>query len=460
MSKLQEKRKKYVDFVLYLDSKVEEKPTIEKLFPDESKNAQLKTSEKDSTLQDSTLQDSTLQDCINKMPNILAFINKISSTNKSIKTNPNKYIEPAFILLEQENSRHHFARDLFSKKNNIKIPELKIPAPIKKTKKNVQCENEIETIKDLLVLIDANPLDEAIEYNINMEGLHKIRPYLSRLENMVGMKTLKKNIVDQLLYYIQDFHLGGKGTSRGDYLHTVIYGPPGTGKTHIAKIIGKIFSKLGILKKGVFKKVTRSDLVAGYLGQTALKTRDIINECLDGVLFIDEAYALGNSEKRDSFSKECIDTLCEALSNYKENLMVIIAGYESELNECFFSYNKGLDSRFTWRFKIDAYDGKDLHKIFLKKISDYGWNTDDSLKEEWFIKHSPYFTFYGRDMEVLFSKTKIAHSRRVFCKTEEEKKNVKMQDIEKAFAMFMENDEVKKRKNDASYKQMLNTIYV
>ena len=84
-------------------------------------------------------------------------------------------------------------------------------------------------------------------------------------------------------------------------MHTVIYGPPGTGKTEIAKIIGRIFSRLGILTKGTFRKVTRADLIAGYLGQTAIKTKDVIKECLGGVLFIDEAYALGNSEKRDSF---------------------------------------------------------------------------------------------------------------------------------------------------------------
>jgi len=96
-------------------------------------------------------------------------------------------------------------------------------------------------------------------------------------------------------------------------MHAVIYGPPGTGKTEVAKIMGKIFSNLGILKNNVFKKVTRDDLVAGYLGQTAMKTKDVIKSCIGGVLFIDEAYALGNSEKRDSFAKESIDTICEAL---------------------------------------------------------------------------------------------------------------------------------------------------
>ena len=123
-------------------------------------------------------------------------------------------------------------------------------------------------------------------------------------------------------------------------MHTVIYGPPGTGKTEVAKIIGRLFSKLGVLKKNVFKKVTRADLIAGYLGQTAIKTKEVVNSAIGGVLFIDEAYALGNKEKRDIFAKECIDTF--AHYDNKDKLMVIIAGYEDELNKCFFEYNRVL----------------------------------------------------------------------------------------------------------------------
>jgi SpoVK/Ycf46/Vps4 family AAA+-type ATPase len=193
---------------------------------------------------------------------------------------------------------------------------------------------------------------------------------------MIGMKELKNNIVDQILYFVQELHKNKDST--GDFLHTVIYGPPGTGKTEIAKIMGQIYSKIGILSNGTFKKVTRSDLVAGYLGQTALKTREVIKESLGGVLFIDEAYSLGNPEKKDSFSKECIDTLCEALSDNKENLMVIIAGYEKELKDCFFSFNQGLDSRFTWRFKMDDYTHEDLYNIFLKKVSDIDWKIEET----------------------------------------------------------------------------------
>ena len=211
------------------------------------------------------------------------------------------------------------------------------PPIIKKTKVNIAAE--IECLDDILKLIKDYPLKIDIEYNINMAAIHNIKEPLLELKNMIGMKKLKNSIVDQILYFIQEFHKLSK--SSNDFMHTVIYGPPGTGKTETAKIIGKIFSKLGILSKNYFKKVTRADLIAGYLGQTALKTRDVIKESIGGVLFIDEAYALGNPEKRDSFAKECIDTLCEGLSDHKNDLMVIIAGYEDELKNCFFSYKQG-----------------------------------------------------------------------------------------------------------------------
>lgn len=237
----------------------------------------------------------------------------------------------------------------------------------------------------------------------------------------------------------------------GDFMHTVLCGPPGTGKTEVAKILGNIFSHLGILKSGTFKKVTRSDLIAGYLGQTAIKTREIINSAIGGVLFIDEAYALGNTEKRDSFSKECIDTLCEALSDHKHELMVIIAGYEKELNDCFFSYNEGLNSRFTWRYNIDNYSAIDLRRIFEKIVRDNNWKFEerDSVKDEWFKTNYDYFKYFGRDIEVFFTKTKIAHSRRIFGSSCNNVKKycLTMKDLENGFALFLQNADVKMRGN-------------
>ena len=359
--------------------------------------------------------------------------------------------------------------DFLNKDLNIKIYKVyKPPSPKEKKEENVfvpiretiDINVEINNITDILKLIDTYEYNPAIKYNIDMKALHNIKEPLEELNNMIGMTTLKNNIVDQILYFIQQLHKNKN--SSGDFLHTVIYGPPGTGKTEIAKIMGKIYSKIGILSKGTFKKVTRGDLIAGYLGQTALKTKDVIKESLGGVLFIDEAYSLGNPEKRDSFAKECIDTLCEALSDNKEDLMVIIAGYEKELKESFFAFNQGLDSRFTWRFKTDEYKEEDLYKIFCKMVKDIGWELDTNSKitVDWFKKNKDYFQFFGRDIETLLSKTKIAHSRRVFCLPETEKKKINLKDLDKGLEIFLVNDDIKNRKDEKDMKRYLyNTLY-
>jgi SpoVK/Ycf46/Vps4 family AAA+-type ATPase len=358
----------------------------------------------------------------------------------------------------------NYYKDFINKKYKYidiinKSPSKNVEQPVE-IKETISIETEINNISDILKLIETYKIDPSIKYNINMKALHDIKEPLIELNNMIGMKDLKHNIVDQILYFTQELHKSNN--LNGDFMHTVIYGPPGTGKTEIAKIIGKIYSKIGILNKGTFKKVTRSDLVAGYLGQTALKTRDVIKEALGGVLFIDEAYALGNTEKRDSFSKECIDTLCEALSDNKDNLMVIIAGYENELKDCFFNYNQGLDSRFTWRFKTDEYTGEDLHNIFLKKVNEIGWTVheDSNITSDWFTKNKEYFRFYGRDIETVLAKTKISHSRRVFCKSIEEKKKITLKDLEKGFELYLKNDDVKSRKEaEILKKQIYSSLY-
>jgi len=363
------------------------------------------------------------------------------------KLDPNMYQNPNDELKKDNNyygdcnvkSHNNFVRETIIKKNKVDI--------------NVQVNN----INDLISLINTYPDAIDTEYNINMSSLHKIKEPLIQLNNMIGMKILKESIMDQILFYIQNLHSLDK-CKGNDFMHTVIYGPPGTGKTEIAKIIGSIFAKLGILTKGTFKKVTRADLIAGYLGQTSIKTRDVIKECLGGVLFIDEAYALGNEEKRDSFSKECIDTLCEALSDNKDNLMVIVAGYEEELNNCFFNYNQGLNSRFTWRFRTDEYSGEELYKIFIKKVADSGWFLNN-INAEWFEKNKSHFKFYGRDIENLFSKTKIAHSRRVFCLEQSLKRILTINDIEKGLELYLKNEQSKDKEKEKLNK-LMSSMYV
>ena len=399
-------------------------------------------------------------------------VHGIQTKGPSPSVDPNEYMEDNLLNLNHYNKKKlQEGVNCYDLLESLNALQERINVILQKEKENVVIEEKIESINDLLRIIEKYPIKDHIEYNIDMNSLIKIKPGLLELNAMIGMKSLKENMVDQILYYLQGLHKNNSidndtlvlfsNTNSIDFLHTVIYGPPGTGKTEIAKIIGKIFSQLGVLKKGTFRKAVRSDLIAGFLGQTAIKTKEVIQDCLGGVLFIDEAYALGNPEKRDSFSKECIDTLCEAMSDHKDELMVIIAGYEYELKECFFSLNQGLDSRFTWRFKTDEYKATDLHQIFLKKVADFGWSVaSEEIKVSWFEKNLGYFKYFGRDMETLFSKTKIAHSRRVFCLPENEKRIVSLKDLEKGFEIYLKNDEVKSRKENDDMQKRISSIYV
>ena len=316
----------------------------------------------------------------------------------------------------------------------VNEPKPSVPVKISTCHIDVSVNN----ISDLLAIIDKYPFQLDTEYNIDLETLHKIKYELTSLDNMIGMETLKQSIISQLLYFIQNLHVG---TNVSDFKHTVIYGPPGTGKTEVARIIGQIYSKIGVLKKNIFKKVTRNDLIAGFLGQTAIKTKQVITDCLGGVLFIDEAYSLASNDQNDSYSKECLDILCEALSEHKDDLMVIIAGYENELNTTFFRANTGLSSRFIWRFSMQPYTIKELIKIFNKMVLDQEWTLDKDfvLTEKWFNEKKDNFSSYGLDIEALITYIKIEHGRRIYGNVNAVKKSINMDDLNSGYKQFAAN---------------------
>jgi hypothetical protein len=184
-----------------------------------------------------------------------------------------------------------------------------------------------------------------------------------------------------------------------------------------------------------------------------MKTGKVIDDCLGGVPFIDEIYSLGPSQEgnSDAYSKECINTICESLSIHKGNLMVIIAGYENEVNDCFFGANQGLLSRFIWRFNIGGYDATELMQIFCHKILENGWSYEKTITSQWFENKMDTFKGYGRDMEMLFSYTKICHSSRVFGNLSVTVKYLTCIDIENGYNLYLKNNGSGKREKEISF---------
>lgn len=296
----------------------------------------------------------------------------------------------------------------------------------------VTFDNEISTLDDLIEL--GNKFDRTKRYEFDMRKLNKMVPTMEKINNFIGMSSIKNHLVDHILFYLQseNFNMENK-----DIMHTVITGPPGVGKTEFAKVLGELYLSMGILTNNKFVKVTRADLVAKYLGQTAIKTKEKIKSCLGGVIFIDEVYSLGNRELRDSFAKEAIDTLNEHLTDMKDNLICIVAGYKDEVNDCFFAYNKGLHSRFPIRFEIEGYDYKELFQIFKQKVEKSSWKLDEKIDDTFFKNKMQYLKYFGRDIENLLTQIKRVHSRRVFSRKLEEKTVITEKDMNNGFNQFL-----------------------
>jgi DNA polymerase III delta prime subunit len=304
--------------------------------------------------------------------------------------------------------------------------------------------NEIKHITDLIDLSNKNIIKPKVKYSVDLHKLKKIVPHLEELNNMIGMEDIKKSLSHQLMYFLQGFEFK-------HMLHTIIEGPPGVGKTCLGKLLGQIYLELGCInsdvkpqdiddddgpmnikklfsnifnqeanlnqpKKFKFKIAKRSDLVGQYVGHTAVKTQKVINESFGGVLFIDEAYSLGGD---DVFSKECINTINQNLSENGDKFICIIAGYADALENSFFSQNSGLHRRFPFRYNIEKYNGDELAKILKSKIlaEKYTVETSNFNLNKFIEDNKESFPNYGGDIETYFFHIKIMHSTRVFGKS-------------------------------------------
>ena len=189
---------------------------------------------------------------------------------------------------------------------------------------------------------------------------------LEELNALVGLEKVKSEVSDLIAYQTVQRMRKQHGLFVGkNTLHMAFTGNPGTGKTTVARIVGRVYKQLGLLSKGHFLEVSRTDLIAGYQGQTALKVKDVIESIKGGVLFIDEAYSITENDHSDSYGRECLTELTKALEDYRDDLVVIVAGYTEPMNK-FFESNPGLKSRFNKFIDFTDYDENELFDIFHK----------------------------------------------------------------------------------------------
>ena len=246
-------------------------------------------------------------------------------------------------------------------------------------------------------------LDELIERLNNSIGLEKVKNEVSTLVNLVLMNNKRK-----------ERGLNAVPVS----LHLVFTGNPGTGKTMVARLLSRIYQQMGLLSKGHLIEVDRSGLVAGYVGQTALKVKEVVDQAIGGVLFIDEAYALASETGESDFGQEAINTLLKAMEDNRDDLIVIVAGYPDKMKQ-FLTSNPGLQSRFNKFIHFDDYSAYELILMIELRCLESGFNLTPEAKgclKRFFNKmnRSDYNKFgNGRGARNLFEKAVANQANRV-----------------------------------------------
>jgi SpoVK/Ycf46/Vps4 family AAA+-type ATPase len=246
---------------------------------------------------------------------------------------------------------------------------------------------------------------------------------INELDSLIGLKSVKSRIrtwASTVKLDNERIRRGVKVNTTRSY-HMIFSGNPGTGKTTVARLVANIYHSLGILSKGHLVEVTRGDLVAGYVGQTAGKTKSKVDEALGGVLFIDEAYSLAEGGQND-FGLEAITTLLQLMEEHRDNLVVIVAGYKDRMDE-FINSNPGLKSRFANNIDFEDYTGPEMLEIFMRfcNCGDKTYILTEEAKEKLSVYLDELYANRtvnfgnGRDVRNLFDDTTAKLSERLDC---------------------------------------------
>jgi SpoVK/Ycf46/Vps4 family AAA+-type ATPase len=251
---------------------------------------------------------------------------------------------------------------------------------------NNYVDNELDKLKERLK-------QQVLNNNkFNNDQIGNIDTILKELNELIGLKNLKAEINSLINFLNIQKCREAEGLSKIPItLHSVFCGSPGTGKTTVARLIGKIYKQLGILKKGHLIETDRSDIVSGYIGQTAIRVDKLVESAKDGVLFIDEAYTLKPLDAGKDFGQEAIDTLLKRMEDYRDRLVVIVAGYNDEMSR-FIESNPGLRSRFTRYFHFEDYQPEELLAIFENICLTYNYQLVTESKSILLNKFSEDYT--------------------------------------------------------------------